>query len=697
MKKIKSEINMKINFGSLCLEIANEKIRVVSFGDIVSPADLPFSEVHISGENKDTHLGAKLTNSSEGRQLKYISHELSPTELSVIQESKLIRVKTVFTSYKNSAAIRIHSEITNISSEKFVIEEASAFVLAGSGKRGIDSANELFFTEFKQSHHAECQPKRRSFFDCGLFRANTESQKRIFCANIGSWSTKEYLPQGIIEDVSGAAIAFAIESSASWYYEIADNKEKYYLWLGGPSLPFGDWSKELNTGESYQTVNTVIAEAKNATAAIGELTKYRRELLPKRAADATLPTIFNEYMHLSWDSPTEENTKKVAPTVAKLGIDYYVIDCGWHNEEPGNEIYPYVGQWRESAARFPSGLKKTTDFIRSLGMKPGLWIEPEIIGIKCKEMLEYYDNDCFLTRNGKKIAVMGRYFLDYRNKRVRDYMSEAIRRMIVDYGAEYIKFDYNEDIGVGTDKSAFTKGEGLEDATRAFFSWTKEMTELYPDVIFEGCASGGMRMDGNSLSHFSLVSTSDQINYTSYPYIASNILSAAIPEQAAVWSYPITVDGAGIFNFDKDSKWVSENISDDKIAMNMINSFLGRMHLASHLELMNEHQLSLVKEGIDYYKSMSESKKTSTPIFPLGFSHFGDEFCAAGLKSEEKIYLAIWCLGEKREVSVPISKKAKEFKIAYPVSSRVTYSVTDNNLTVKFTSAPQAVFFEIVI
>ncbi len=688
---------MKINFGSLCFEVANEKIRLVSFGDIISYADLPFSEVHISGENKDTHLGAKLTNSSEGRQLNYISHELLPTKLTIIQESKLIRVKTIFTSYENSAAIRIQSEITNISSESIVIEEASTFVLPGIGKRGIDSSDELFFTEFKQSHHAECQPKRRSFFECGLFRANTESQKRIFCANIGSWSTKEYLPQGIIEDTSGAAIAFAIESSASWYYEIADNNEKYYLWLGGPSLPFGDWSKKLNTGESYKTVNTVIAEAKSTTDAIGELTKYRRELLPKRAVDAALPTIFNEYMHLSWDSPTEENTKNVAPTVAKLGIEYYVIDCGWHNEEPGCEVYPYVGQWMESHVRFPSGLRKTTDFIRSLGMKPGLWIEPEIIGIKCKEMLDYYDDSCFLTRNGKKISVMGRYFLDYRNKRVRDYMSETIRRMIEDYGADYIKFDYNEDLGIGTDKCAFTRGEGLEDATRAFFSWVKDMTECYPDVIFEGCASGGMRMDGNSLSHFSLVSTSDQINYTSYPYIAANILSAAIPEQAAVWSYPVAVDSVEISVFDKDSSWVSENISDDKIAMNMINSFLGRMHLASHLELMNSHQLALIKEGIDYYKSISEAKKKSTPIFPLGFSHFGDDSCVGGFISANKIYLSVWCLKGKRELTIPIKEGIKSARIAYPSASPVTYTVDKYAITVSFTDAPQAVFFEICI
>lgn len=83
----------------------------------------------------------------------------------------------------------------------------------------------------------------------------------------------------------------------------------------------------------------------------------------------------------------------------------------------------------------------TTDYIRSLGMRVGLWIEPEIVGKDCTEMLSYYDDECFIRRNGQKVCVMGRYFLDFRNAKVLKYMSETIRRMVEDYGADYIKMD----------------------------------------------------------------------------------------------------------------------------------------------------------------------------------------------------------------------------------------------------------------
>ena len=110
---------------------------------------------------------------------------------------------------------------------------------------------------------------------------------------------------------------FQIESNSSWYYEIADKKEEYYLYLGGANLPFEDWSKLLKRGETYKTVNVALSFGKSLNAVIGEMTKYRRNIAKKCNADKHLPVIFNEYMHLSWDSPTEENTKKLVPVVAK--------------------------------------------------------------------------------------------------------------------------------------------------------------------------------------------------------------------------------------------------------------------------------------------------------------------------------------------------------------------------------------------
>ena len=685
---------MEFSFESLKFKVEDGRISIFSFGDFINSKGFRFSEVHIAGEPKNTHLGIKMAYSSEGDRLRYVSHEIKGSTLEILERSELIEVKTLFESYENTNAISVCSEIKSISDKDIILEEVSSLVINGIGKRGIDSADNLYFTRFTQSHHAECQPRRFSFNELGLFRANKESQNRIAFANIGSWSTKEELPQGIIEDYETSSfLMFQIESNSSWYYEIADKAETYYLYLGGANLPFGGWCKPLLPGESYKTVRVAISYGGSVNEVVGEMTKYRRQIAGKCKSDDALPTIFNEYMHLSWDSPTEENTRRVAPVAKALGMEYYVIDCGWHNEEDGDKIYPYIGQWKESKARFPGGVRAITDYIRSLGMKAGLWIEPEVIGIYCKDMLTYYDDSCFLQRNGRRLSVMGRHFLDFRNQRVLDYMNETIRRMVEDYGADYIKFDYNQDVGVGCDYLAFCAGEGLEQEAKAYLNWADGVRKRFPNVIFETCSSGGMRMDYGTLSHFSIVSTSDQTDYIKYPYIAGNVLACVLPEQAAVWSYPVGVCEVGK-PMCYDGEWVEKNLSDERIAMNMINSLLGRMHLASHIELLSESQRSLVKEGVDYYNSITEAKKIALPYLPNGFCSFGDESVASGFETEDKIYLAVWALNTDT-VKINTATEAEKIRIAYPLSSNAAVECSKDYLTVKFQSPGQAVFLEI--
>ena len=665
-----------LKFKNLEFNIQDGKIFITKCGNLEN-LNSPFAEVHIAGENKDTHMGAKMVLSSEGRKLTYVNHEENGNTLKITQKSELVEVTTTFFGFDDTNAFSVNTSVKNISDSAIVLEEVSAFILTGLP---LDS----YFTRFIQSHHKECQPICRSFADWGLETMGPNSQKRLSCANVGSWSTKEELPQGIIADKNYKGLMFQIESNNSWYYEISDTFLEYYLYLGGPNISFGSWSKKLEKNESYTTVTCALAFGDNLNDIIGNMTLYRRHIEKNYISDENLPTIFNEYMHFSWDSPTAENTAMLAPVVAKTGVEYYVIDCGWHNEEPGNIIYPYVGQWIESNARFPEGVRKTTDFIRSLGMKPGLWIEPEVIGNLCKDMLEYYDDDCFLQRYGKKITIGGRHFLDFRNEKVRAYLNETIDRMVNEYGADYIKFDYNQDCGVGTDYAAFCAAVGLEEASDAFIKWINEIHERHPNVVFEGCSSGGLRMDHKSLAAFSLFSTSDQTKYDKYPYIAGNILSAVLPEQAAVWSYPVTEDCEG------------PDVSLDRIAVNMINSFLGRMHLASHLERLNDEQISLIKEGVDYYNSLTEAKKQALPYFPCGFTHFGAEEVCAGLKTDDKIYLAVWNLGDAKEVDINIPE-LKNVKIAYPSNSDVKINTEKATLKLSFPRSCMAVFLEIEI
>lgn len=690
----------KIIYRDLEFTLADGTAYLTAFGRLTAGKDkdrmflYSFAEAQVAGEMKETHMGIKLASSSEIRSLKYVSHSAGENEFSITQRSNCLEITTYFTYFDDTSAVRIRSEYRNITNDEIVLEDCSAFKLTGFGREGVNSYDKLNFYSFTSSQYNECQPRKRRFFDYGMYPGTIEGQKRISFANVGTWTTKEQLPQGIIEDVEqGYHLMFQIESNNAWYYEISDSFREYYLYLGGGNLSNTSWSKKLSPDESYTTVSVALAFADDLNGVLGEMTKYRRHIMARSAPDADLPAIYNEYMHVSWDNPTAENTAKYAPAVAKTGVKYYVIDCGWHNEEDGNKVYPYVGQWKESHARFPNGVRATTDYIRSLGMKAGLWIEPEIVGYLCEEMLSYYDEDCFISRFGRKVANHRRYFLDYRNPKVREYMTETIRRMVEDYGADYIKCDYNQDLGVGTDKDSDSLGEGLERISEAYLSWVSEIRERFPNVIFETCSSGGMRMDYRTLQSFSLVSTSDQTNYKKYPYIASNVLSGVLPEQAAVWSYPVSrVEG---FSY---KPVAGEEITEEIIALNMINSFLGRMHLASHLETLSPEKLDFVRSGVEYYNYLTADKKRGLPYLPLGFSNYEDKNLASGyIVDGKKIYLAVWHLGGEDTLEIPLDRPIKSCKVGFPSSLRTDFSVCGNKLTVNFDEEYMARFFEIDI
>ena len=678
---------MKFSWNDLEFTLIDDILYLTRFGGVESVDGTklsPLAEVHVEGEMNPTPSGVKLISSSEGRRLKYISHSCDEERLTVTMRSELVEARVVFDGYGDTSAVRVHTEVTNIAGRDIILEEVSSFVLTGFG--GYHSrADGIELCRFVQGHHRECQPRRGTLFDLGMpVIISSGGKDRVAFTNVGSWSTKQMLPMGILTDkVSGKHLMFQIESSSFWHYELGDTNRYLYLYLGGASRTNCSWSKKLAPSEGYQSTYVSFALGDSLNEVVGEMTKYRRHIAYRGASDLSLPTIFNEYMHFSWDSPSEETTRLAAPTVADMGIEYYVIDCGWHNEEPGNIIYPYVGHWKESHARFPNGVKATLDYVRSLGMKPGLWIEPEIIGTKCAEMLEYYDEDCFLKRGGKPICVFNRLFLDYRAPKVIEYMNGAITRMVEEYGAEYIKFDYNQDLGIGVDSENGDFGEGLEAAAKAFLDWADKIQAKFPNVIFEACASGGMRMDYSTLSHFSLISTSDQTQYHQYPYIAGNILSAVIPEQAAVWSYPV------------NSRAPLDEVTPDCVAMNMVNALLGRIHLASRIFNLDGERLDLVKEGVAYYKTLSEVKKRALPYLPLGFTDFRQPRVASGFTADGKLYLAVWYLFGEPTFTVKIPEGIKSVKLAYPSSSDTDLSFTETSLSLSFKRKEGAVFLEI--
>ena len=421
-----------------------------------------------SGSNRMNH-------SAVTTELMYESHAIEGNVLTVVQKSDIAKITSVFTAYDDTNAIRVTQTIQNISDEEMCLELLNTFSLR-IGKSVEGEHKDWYLHRFTNGRYTESMPDVRSFYDLGMYWRHGFYYMR----NVGNVSSLENVPQGIIENrKTSDFIMYQIESYSSWYVELASLDDMFTLQLGGPNANYHMWNKVLKPQDEYTAVPVTLAHGKSVNEVVAQMTHYRRHIIPKSEADQNLPSIYNEYMHYSWDDPNAKRTMETAPAVAKTGCAYYVIDCGWHNSrdyDTTGEMYQHFGTWKEDLGRFPNGIKAVSDDVHSLGMKFGLWIAPEVVGRKNEEMLAYYDDDCFMTRNGKKITNGTGYCLDYRHPKVRAYMTETIDRMVNEYGCDYIKFDGCPNPGFGSEFHSTSLGDGLEGYIDAFTAWSQEMT-----------------------------------------------------------------------------------------------------------------------------------------------------------------------------------------------------------------------------
>ncbi len=653
-------------------------------------------QVNFSGYNRpyERH-GNKYIVTAPGYLLKYVDMQDDVNEIGrlliITQEDTEVtgtRVVTYMQFYAGTSMVRCHNVVTNIGTQVQTLEYLSSFCYFGLEKEGASSSDDKMYLSYANNGwQKEMSWRTQSFAEMGMAQTQPaifqRTSKTIEVTNTGNWSTKEYLPMGYVENrEAGTSLFWQIEHNGSWHYEIGDMHGHFYTCISGPTEIQSHWSIDLKPGESFTSVPVAVGVGHDDLSTdMGELTKYRRMIRRKNDDNENLPVIFNDYMNCLFGDPTTEKELPLVDAAAKSGCEYFVIDAGWY---AAGEWWDNVGEWQESRERFPNGLKEVTDYIRSKGMIPGVWLELEVMGINCEKAKSVPD-DWFFVRHGKRVFDRSRYQLDFRNPAVIAHVTEVVDRVVREYGIGYIKMDYNIEPGIGTEIHADSVGEGMLEHERAYLKWLDSIFNKYPDLVIENCSSGGLRIDYAMLSRYSIQSTSDQEDYRNYATIAANAATGVTPEQAAVWSYPLR-----------------EGDKEEAI-FNMVNAMLLRIHQSGHLAELTPERIALVDEGICYYKKIRQDIKKALPFWPIGLADNLDKWVCTGLKTERKAYLAVWKRGgEKREQALPLAaflQNSEQITItqAYPEKEPCQYTYDDvkGMLHVRFEKETMARIFEI--
>ena len=630
---------------------------------------LPLSHIELAGHSRDFINGKRHIGGGVGARLEYVSDDILRSgdarvlEITSHDPVTDLTVVSCLEQHPGVAAIRGWTRVT-AGAQQVVLLHITSLLIPGLLPIVGEDLWENRLTAWTAANPwcGEGRWSGASLADRGLTVTDRpDARNRFALVSTGSWSTSEHLPMGaLVDEVSARAVVWQIEHNGSWAWEIGDTYDAVYLGLSGPCDAENQWSKVLAPGESFTTVPvTLAASDAGLEGAVGELTRHRRLTRRPHWDHERLPIIFNDYMNGLSGDPSTERLLPLVEAAAKAGAEYFVVDAGWYDDTDG--WWDSVGEWQPSTVRFPGGLKEVTDLARERGMIPGLWLEPEVVGVR-SPMAAALPDEAFFQRAGRRLTERGRHQLDLRHPAARAHLDATIDRLVAEFGLGYFKFDYNIEIGPGTDHDADSAGDGLLGHNRAYLAWLSGVLDRHPGLVIESCSSGGMRTDHAMLGTAQLHSATDQTDFRLLPAISAAVPMAVNPEQAAMWAYPVPA------------------MTDGETAFNLVGALLGRVHLSGRLDLLRPEQEALVAEALTAYRELRAHLPASVPHWPLGLPAWRAPWTALAVETDAAAdtsaplgYLLVWHRDDDRpEIELPlpwVGDTQLNAEVVYPASA----------------------------
>jgi len=334
------------------------------------------------------------------------------------------------------------------------------------------------------------------------------------------------------------------------------------------------FSWRLEPGASFTTPEAVLAWS---DAGLGGISDALHRLFRERLArglwrDADRPVVLNNwegtYFNFNHDRIVE-----MAAEAKAMGIEMFVLDDGWFGAR--NDDFRGLGDWTVNTAKLRLGIGGLADEIHGLGLRFGLWIEPEMVNP---------DSDLFRTHPEWSIGIPGRrqqvqrnqLVLDFANPAVVEHIADQIGAVLASADIDYVKWDWNRFISEPFTPTlpADRQGEMWHRYVLGMYDLYDRLTTRFPKILFESCASGGARFDAGMLFWAPQAWTSDQTDGverlaiqwgSSIPYPLSSVAAhvSAVPNHQTGRVTPIDFRAAvamfGAFGYELDPTALSDD------------------------------------------------------------------------------------------------------------------------------------------
>lgn len=456
------------------------------------------------GDYRESCLSIRTKSGHAGAMLSYVSHEIFdgkpeleglPATFGLEEECATLRlvcadrligmqVELLHTVFNDTDVITRSVKVTNIGQEFFYLTKVYSACIDMDNK---DFDMISLHGSWARERHIQRKTLGYGIQNVSSFRGGSSHQDYPFLALVDKNTTQE----------NGEVYAMNFVYSGNFRAQAEVSQFDYVRMSMGIHPENFCW--KLEKGESFQAPEVVMVYTDRGldamTSAFHRL--YKKHLIRGEYKNKKRPILINNWEATYFDFNTEK-LLSIAREASSLGIEMLVMDDGWFGKRSSDNCA--LGDWKVNEEKLNGGLQYLVDEVNRLGMKFGIWFEPEMISP---------DSDLYRAHPDWAIAIPGRtaaesrqqYVLDLSRKEVVDYIYEMVAGVLRSANIEYVKWDMNRqlsDIGSYC-LPADRQGELYHRYVLAVYEMQGRLVKEFPHLLLENCSGGGARFDPGML------------------------------------------------------------------------------------------------------------------------------------------------------------------------------------------------------